>query len=482
MRKAGILMAISSLPSSYGIGDFGPSAYEFVDCIESASIKVWQVLPLNALGYGNSPYQPYSSNAMDELYISLDLLKEEGLIQEVLPFNESTNKVDYEATRTYKHKYLLEAFYRYIKDNDYDAFVENYWVTHYAIYMALRKQNNDSCWNTWPDDQKFLPEGRTYDLSHLIEEIEYQKFVQFILFKQWKCLKKYANDKGIELIGDLPIYVGLDSEDVYSNKSDFLLDEAGHPTFVAGVPPDYFSKTGQRWGNPLYNWEKMRNEGFPFWIHSLNYSKQLFDKIRIDHFRGFDTYWKIPASCETAIDGEWAEAPGYDLFDTLAYHAPGLDIIAEDLGDLREEVLTLRDHYQFPGMKITQFTFYPTGSSSFDDREHMIVYTGTHDNQTIQSYLHEKGEAFRIKTIRYLKKNKCWKGNLSNSMNYYALNEIANTTILPIQDILGYDDTTRMNTPGTVGNPNWQFKLVDFEGFKNKLPQLKKWIQDTNRS
>ncbi len=481
MRKAGILMAISSLPSKHGIGDFGPSAYEFIDHLECANMKVWQVLPLNALGYGNSPYQPYSSNAMDELCISLEILVEEGLLTSVPSYQTDNTSIDYENTRKFKHQFLIEAFKNFTEDTGYYKFIENYWVHNYAVFMALKKQNNMNCWNTWDDDQKHWVDGSGYDIQHLDAEIKYEKFIQYQLFKQWKHIKQYANNKKIELVGDVPIYVGIDSEDVYSNKSDFLLDEAGHPVFIAGVPPDYFSVTGQRWGNPIYNWEKMRNEGFPFWIHRLNYTNQLFDKIRIDHFRAFDTYWKIPSNCNTAIEGEWKEAPGYDLFDTLNYHAPNLDIIAEDLGELRAEVLTLRDHYNLPGMKITQFTFNPNGTSDFVDREHMIVYTGTHDNHTIKGYLEEQGASFKIRSKKFLKDNGYWRGNLSTSFNYYALSDIANTAILPMQDILGYTDDTRMNTPGTLGYPNWQWKLSSFEAFELRIKQLSNWIKETNR-
>lgn len=482
MRKAGILMAVSSLPSKYGIGDFGEEAYTFVDYLKSANLKYWQVLPLNALGYGNSPYQPYSSNAMDELYISLDILKEEGLLDEVTSFQEDSTRIDYENVRKYKQAYLKEAFSKFVENDVYHAFIQNYWVHNYAVFMVFKKQNNMQCWNTWEDAQKYWVDGSGYDISHLDKEIKYEKFIQYQLFKQWTSIKTYANNQGIELIGDLPIYVGIDSEDVYSNKEDFLLDDKGYPTFIAGVPPDYFSETGQRWGNPIYNWEKMRNEGFPFWVQSLNYSNRLFDKIRIDHFRAFDTYWKIPSSCETAIEGEWIEAPGYDLFDTLNYHVPNLHIIAEDLGDLRKEVLVLRDHYHLPGMKITQFTFNPNGECDFEDRENMIVYTGTHDNLTIRGYLDEKGAAFILRSIKYLRDNEYWKGNVVNSFNYYALSDIANTAILPMQDILGCDNSSRMNTPGTLGDPNWQFKLASFDEFELRIPQLKQWIKETNRS
>ena len=387
-RVAGVLMPVASLPSDCGAGSFGKEAYAFVDSLARMGMKIWQLLPLNPLGYGNSPYQPYSSFAGDELYIDIALLEEAGYVKsERMPFDDSGNdgKVAYEKARAYKEPYLKEAYKAFReKESESPEFLEFKkidWVYPYAVFIALKKQNDLRCWNEWPKEQQdWILDGK-YDISHLEEEIRYQMFLQFMFYKQWMNLKAYANQKGISIMGDIPIYVGIDSLDVWGCRENFLLDAEGKPAFIAGVPPDYFSETGQRWGNPIYNWNYMEQNGFAFWINRLAYSSRLYDVIRIDHFRAFDTYWKIPASCETAIEGAWIEAPGYALFDTIFKELPDIQIVAEDLGDLRPEVLKLRDHYHFMGMHIVEFALL-----SGEPAEHQLIYTGTHDNQTIQGW------------------------------------------------------------------------------------------------
>lgn len=382
-RMAGVLMPIASLPSGDGVGCFGKAAYQFVDFLVEAGFKLWQVLPLNPLGYGNSPYQPYSSYAEDELYIDLDLLAEDGYLsgeREELP---DTGRIDYDQARRHKLPYLQAAFEvfeeRQEEKEAFNAFCKGDWVYSYAVFITLKKHNDLRCWNEWPEAQRDWILNKVFDISPYEREIRFEMFLQYMFYKQWSSLKRYANEKGILMVGDVPFYVGIDSLDVWQERDNFLLDQEGKPSFIAGVPPDYFSATGQRWGNPIYNWEHMEHNRFQFWIERLRYSMWLYDIIRIDHFRAFDTYWKIPAACETAIEGEWIEAPGYALFDRLLEELPDIWLIAEDLGELRPEVLKLRDAYGLPGMSIAEFTLLAPNVAV----KNQVIYTGTHDNQTV---------------------------------------------------------------------------------------------------
>lgn len=488
-RVAGMLLAVSSLPSKHGIGDFGEKAYEFIDLLQKSNIKIWQILPLNPLGFGNSPYQPYSSKAMDELYISLDLLFKDGLLKEEAPaYRENESRVDYDLVRKFKRPYLEEA-YKNLKRKiklkaEFKSWCEeNKWVDDYAIFLTFKKENDLQMWVYWREDMKNYIHDKKMDLKPYEDKINLEKFIQFILFRQWAALKAYANSKGIQMMGDVPFYVGIDSLDVWGAQEDFLLDGEGNPTSIAGVPPDYFSATGQRWGNPIYNWEKMKKDHFKFWMERLGFAANVFDIIRIDHFRAFDTYWKIPASCPTAIDGEWLEAPGYELFDELYKNYPNINIVAEDLGDLFDSVLVLRDHYNLPGMNVLQFTFditkYEYGEK---DRYNQLVYTGTHDNQTIKGWVESltEDEFYKLR-------------NKLNRLNYYdedivrcfvnlALDNKANYAIIPMQDFLELGDEAKMNTPGTVGSPDWEWKLVDFKAFEEKIPWIAQRINETNRN
>ncbi|BBF43959.1 4-alpha-glucanotransferase [Lachnospiraceae bacterium KM106-2] len=487
MRNAGILMSISALPSNYGVGDFGKSSYEFVDMISEANMNIWQLLPLNPLGYGNSPYQPYSSYAGDELYISLDRLVEDGLLSKELLKTEEVRsyvaemkrakQVDYPRVREFKNHLLKEAFKNFKPTKDYDKFVANEWVHVYGVFIALKKQNDLVCWNEWPQEQKDWIKDKKYDISHLEEEIQYNMFLQYEFYKQWMELKHYANRKGIKIMGDMPFYVGIDSQDVWENQDSFLLDKEGRPTYIAGVPPDYFSETGQRWGNPIYDWDYLKKTNYDFWIKRLDYSNQLYDIIRIDHFRAFDTYWKIPSTCPTAIEGDWIEAPGYELFDTLYEKIPKIKIVVEDLGDLRDEVGELRDHYKFKGMKVLQFTFDPKETNNnFPDRANMIVYTGTHDNQTIRGWYRSQKVSLQRSIRRKLKEDGYTHKDVSWNFIEMAYNSVANMAIVPMQDFLNLDDSGRINVPGTLGSPNWEWKLDSFSKFKKKLPEITELI------
>lgn len=479
MRKAGILLAISSLPSRHGIGDFGETSYAFIRRLKKAHMKIWQILPLNPLGYGNSPYQPYSSKAMEESYISLDILKKEGLISHAPDFNADSQYVDYVAVRAFKRPYLEEAFKNFKRNDEYIQFSRLKWVYEYAVFRTLKRHNDEKMWLEWPLDQQKWIHNHEYDLSAYKDEIDLEIFIQYQLVSQWLSLKQYAAKQGIELVGDLPIYVGIDSLDVWANQDSFLLDDKSHPTFIAGVPPDYFSPTGQRWGNPLYDWQKMRQNHFSFWIDRLSYCAMLFDHVRIDHFRAFDTYWKIPVECPTAVDGEWVEAPGYEFFDTVFSRIENISIIAEDLGDLREEVLELRDHYKLPGMKVVQFEF--DGKTCQGDKENCIAYTGTHDNQTIKEWYKAQSSAFKARSSRTFKKLGIEYRKASEKMLAYTCLLKANWAILPMQDILDLGDEARMNIPSTIGSPNWQWRMQDFKSFDQRINFLKELVNKSKR-
>lgn len=484
MREAGVLIAVSSLPSRHGIGDFGPQAREFLKMSRRAGFKYWQILPLNPVGFGNSPYQPYGSKPFDEIYISLDLLQKEKLISKAPNFNHNAEKVDYEKVREFKLKYLKIAFenYRKTKKTGFTRFKNtNKWVFNYAVFVTFKKSNFLNQWHYWPFEFKNWIHDKKLDLKPYFAQIEFEMWLQYIAFKQWQDLHKYANKRGIEVVGDMPIYVGIDSVDVWENTEAFLLDEQYFPTHIAGVPPDFFSTTGQRWGNPLYDWDYLAEHNFDFWKERLGYNAKLFDMIRIDHFRAFDTYWKIPNSCPTAIEGEWVEAPGYKLFDALLADFPNLKVIAEDLGDLRPEVLVLRDHYELPGMEIVEFTYNPIKMEALTNRRR-IIYTGTHDNQTIVSWFNGQDLAFKRAAEDDLNRRGFIDyDNIFDKFLAYTFFSSANIAIVPMQDLLLLDDTARLNTPGTIGSPNWEWKLKDLKKYNKRLKFLNKLVESSKR-
>jgi len=479
MRKAGILMPVASLPGRHGCGTFGKEAYDFVKMMHQSGLGIWQLLPLNPLGYGNSPYQPYSSYAVDELYISLDVLAQQGLLEKVPSYHRNDDEIQYEEVRQYHDKYLRLAYQKFEKDEAYESFIKQSWVKEYAIFKTFKVANNLRPWNEWEKEQKDYPINQKLDLSKYEDEIAYQMFLQFVLHQQWHALKKYANSLGIQMVGDIPFYVGLDSADVWAHRENFLLDQDGRPTFIAGVPPDYFSATGQRWGNPIYDWDFMKKDKFTFWIERLSYMGKMFDVVRVDHFRAFDTYWKIPADCPTAIEGEWIEAPGYDLFDTLFKQYPNLTIVAEDLGDLRPEVLELRDHYKFRGMRIVQFTFDPEGME--EDKTHLLVYTGTHDNDTTYSWYCQQPASLRRKMRQYLWKHGYHKHSFVDDVIDYSLDSNADMVIIPMSDWIHAGSQARLNMPGSVGAPNWMWRMKDLRAFAKRIKQIKLDLLRANR-
>ena len=474
-------MPVASLPDRHGCGSFGNEAYHFVDLCRQAGLSIWQILPLNPLGYGNSPYQPYSSYAMDDIYISLDKLEEKGLIRHAPSFNRRAEQIDYEAVRKFREPFLREAFSNFTPDLNYTNFSYQEWMKNYAVFMAFKKANGMKCWLEWPKEMKDQPKNGSVDLKAYEDEILYQIFLQYMLYLQWKDLKQYANDRGVLILGDIPFYVGIDSADVWASRQNFLLDDDGRPTFIAGVPPDYFSATGQRWGNPIYDWEYMKKDRFSFWIERLAYTQRLFDVVRVDHFRAFDTYWKIKSSCPTAIEGEWIEAPGYALFDTLFEKVPDIEIVAEDLGDLRDEVHVLRDHYHFRGMRVIQFSFDPY-YLEYENKEHMLVYTGTHDNAPLLEWYRGlaawRQRRMRNSLYRAGYKNKSFPANIIA----YSLDRKSDLVIIPMADWLHLGQGARLNKPGTVGAPNWMWRMTTLSPFVRKTAEIRELCVKTGRA
>ncbi len=476
-NQVGILFPISSLPNRYGVGDFGKHAYELVDKLSQSSISLWQILPLNPLGYGNSPYQPLSSQAGDDLYLSLERFIDEGLLleEEVTYYNSQLSFVAYQDIRKVKHELYLKAFSRFEESDAYHQFIdENKWVHDYAIFKVFKEQNNDLPWIEWDDQYKYYYKNQNFALTPFLKEINYHIFLQFHFFKQWYDLKSYANQKGISIIGDMPIYVGLDSVDVWTNQECFLLEEDGIPSFVAGVPPDYFSKFGQRWGNPLYDWNYLKDHSFDFWVERMQGASKLYDTVRIDHFRAFDTYWKIPESEPTAIIGEWIEAPGYALFDTLFTKIPQLSILAEDLGELREEVYHLRDHYNLKGMYV--FQFHHSYDFGFNK---VVVYTGTHDNDTLKGWLESLSEEEKNKVMEMLSHYN--DEEVYQKVIHYCLDLNASQTIIPLWDMMGEDSSCRFNIPGMIGSPNWEYRITSFDCFDTYLKEFQNIIESSRR-
>lgn len=470
-RTSGILLHPTSLPSPYGIGDLGKAAYDFIDFLEKAGQHLWQILPLTPTGYGNSPYSSFSAFAGQPLLISPEKLEKLGLLKEweldTAPKNNE-DLVEYDKVAKWKAQILQLAFSRFEVQEDkklkkeYKQFVKEntYWLNDYAIYMACRDMQGQKEWFKWDEQYRKSTQKVKAEINKTLkEEIKYYCFLQFLFYKQWAELKAYANKKGIKIIGDMPLFVSMDSADVWANPKLFQLDSKGYPTKVAGVPPDYFSETGQLWGNPLYNWEVHEKNQFQWWVARVRHQLALSDYLRIDHFRGLESYWAVPAEEETAINGEWVKAPGKALFETIEQElGKGLPIIAEDLGTITPEVIELRDHFGFPGMKVLQFAFDAEDESSFLPHQftttNCVCYTGTHDNNTTRGWYDSASHYSRDKVRRYMNTN-------GNSIHWdflrTCLGTIADYAIIPMQDILGLGEEGRMNVPGVAEN-NWAWR------------------------
>ncbi len=479
MRCFGILLPVYELPSRFGIGDFGPSAYRFVSMLKEAGGRIWQILPLNPVGYGSSPYQPLSSSAGETLYISLDLLYKEGLIRErPEDFNKDADRVDYTAVRDFKTPYFHEAAQNFKKTEAFKKafrrFSKNGWVRNYAVFAVLHEKNGGRPWMEWPKEERDWPLNKEADLSALEDRIEEEMILQFLFSEQWKKLKDYANALKIRIMGDMPFYVGQDSADVWENRDKFLLDPDGYALKVAGVPPDYFSEDGQLWGNPIFDWEALKKENYEFYVNRIKACAKLYDILRIDHFRAFDTYWSIPSSAPTAATGEWILGPAHDFFDTLLPQVKKLKIVAEDLGDMRPEVYELRDHYDFPGMAVMEFLLADP-ELDIKAKKNMIAYTGTHDNDTVMHWWQELTDRERSQNLAALKKAGYRPNDksIARDLCSFVVNMKTDTAILPVQDILSLPEEARINEPGKVKPENWSWKLKDFRKLSRAVPKLR---------
>lgn len=484
-RASGILLHPTSLPGRFGIGDFGPEAYALADFLKAAGQSLWQVLPLGPTQSSPSPYSCYSAFAGNTLLISPEQLVIDGLIapddlENIPEFPEE--RVDFIAVQDFKDQILRRAsasFRRHVDENAHsnlrEAFIQfcgqqKSWLDDYALFRALKDQQGGLAWNDWPPplakrDAAALG-GAKQELS---EQIEAQKFYQFLFFRQWFALKAYCNQRGIKLVGDIPMFVAHDSADVWTHPDQFKLNENGFPTVVAGVPPDYFSETGQLWGNPLYNWEQMQADGFKWWIARVRATLQMFDIARIDHFRGFVACWEIPGGDKTAERGRWVESPGRELFTAVRHALGEVPIIAEDLGVITPDVTAVRDEFGFPGMRVLQFAF----SSDMNNidlphnyHEHVVVYTGTHDNDTVVGWFASVASAASTRDAQQVEREKkfCLEylktegAEINWDLIRAVLASVANTAIIPLQDVLGLGSEARMNLPNTTeGNWCWRF-------------------------
>lgn len=467
MRHSGILLHLTSLPSPGGIGTLGRAAYDFVDFLSASGMDIWQVLPISPTGFGDSPYQSVSAYAGNPLLIDLDQMQADGLMEkgEAMPAPARENGVDYATVVAAKTALLKKAFL-YARPKVESELLrfreENFWAADYALFSAVKEYFGLISWMEWPDEKLRMRDEETlrrYE-ALLQNEIDYYIFIQWVFFKQWFALKKYANKKGVSIFGDMPIYTAEDSADVWTNPKVFQLDERHRPTRVAGVPPDYFSVDGQRWGNPLYDWAYLKSTGYEWWLKRLKVMGDIYDIVRVDHFIGFANYYAIDASEPTARRGVWEPGGGRDFFRAVKDRLPHLNVVAEDLGVVNQTVLDLMAFCGYPGMKILTFAFSgDPGNPNLPQNypENCVVYTGTHDNSTVSGWIrgmpdHEKDFACKVLS--------CGREELGRAMARAAVLSRADTCILPMQDILGLDDSARMNIPSTIGGINWQWRML----------------------
>ena len=501
-RRSGILLHPTSLPETPGIGTIGTQAYRFVDWLHSAGQTLWQILPLGPTGYGDSPYASFSSFAGNPLMIDLDMLVEDGYLSksDIQPpdYIKNHGPIDFGSVVWWKNPVLKKAAQNFIakgSNSAYTTFITSNasWLDNYALFMNIKefydKKAQDEklfgkLWNNyWPEDLATCqPAAISKWKTENKEGIELQKVIQFFFFEQWHKLKKYANNKGISIIGDIPIFVASDSADVWANQKLFQLDKKGHPIVVAGVPPDYFSATGQLWGNPLYNWDEMKKDGYAWWMARIKAMLGMMDYIRIDHFRGFEAYWAIPAAEKTAINGKWVKGPDHDFFEAVKKALGELPILVEDLGLITEEVKSLRDDFGMPGMKILQFAFdaNEAGKDGLTNAflPHMytpncLVYTGVHDNDTMQGWLNNASSAEIDLITNYLGGN-IKPDNLVKELIRTALMSVAVFALFPLQDVFSIGSEGRMNTPSTLGG-NWAWRMES----KHFDPTAAKWLRSS---
>ena len=471
-RSSGILLHPTALPGKYGIGTLGSEAFDFIDFLVQSMQNLWQVCPLGPTGYGDSPYQCFSAFAGNPLLINLEKLARQGLLTEN-DLNEHNifepGDIDFEKVICFKYPLLRKAFKTYKQyspkkqQNRFSNFCKHNsdWLEDYALFMSVKEQFGGKPWIEWDNDIKLRKEAAiSYYQHELAEEMQFHKFIQFLFFDQWLEVRSYANRNYINIIGDIPIFVAFDSADAWSNSEIFQFDENKNPEYVAGVPPDYFSSTGQLWGNPVYNWEYLRNTGFSWWIKNIRSKLKLYDIIRIDHFRGFAAYWAVPFNDETAERGTWMPALGKELFETIEHELGVLPIIAEDLGHITPDVYQLRDQFGFPGMKVLQFAFDSdeiNQHAPHNFARNTVVYTGTHDNDTTMGWFEKAKKSDKELALSYFNsdgKEVHW-DYIRNAWSSVAVMAIA-----PMQDFLGLGSEARFNTPGVLGG-NWKWRLKE---------------------
>lgn len=488
MRRNGMLLPIASLPSPYGIGGFSKEAYEFIDLLEETGQKLWQILPLGPTSYGDSPYQSFSTFAGNPYFIDLDTLVEKGWLTkeacEASDYGDNESYIDY--GRIYNSRFVLlkQAFLNsdILSDEKFTEFCKanQHWLPDYALYMALKNQNGGKSWIEWEEEIRLRkPEAVEYYKKELEEECNFYEFLQYEFHEQWTKVKEYAHKKGIQIVGDVPIYVAFDSADTWANPELFQLDEKNLPLGVAGCPPDAFSATGQLWGNPLYNWAYHKKTGYDWWLKRIAYCFDLYDIVRIDHFRGFDEYYSIPYGDETAVNGHWEKGPGMDLFNTVKEKLGELDIIAEDLGFLTESVFQLLKDSGYPGMKVLQFAFDPSEDSdylTYKYQRNCVVYTGTHDNDTTAGWFEKLSDGDKEVALRYMNSFYTPKEEQHWDLIALAMRSTADTCIIPVQDFLGLGSEARINMPSTLGD-NWKWRMTKgafSEELKEKIRRMTK--------
>ncbi len=490
-------MPISSLPSSQGIGTMGKGAYAFVDWLESAGMQVWQVLPLLPTGFGDSPYQSCASDALNHYFIDCELLKEDGLLEESdyaeIAWCDEARRVDYGKQFAYKIAVLRKAFARFDCDNaEWKAFLQDGKYADYALFMTLKTQFSYMAWTDWPEPYK-SSEGKGLEdyIAENKEHIEFWQFTQYIFLQQWNALRDYAHSKGISIMGDMPIYVAADSVETWKYRRDlFLLDGESNLALKAGVPPDAFSEDGQLWGNPIYDWEKMKSNDYAWWKERIEYNFKLYDIVRIDHFRAFDRYFAIPADAETAKEGEWMDGPKGELFKEWG----DLEIVAEDLGVIDDGVRDLLKETGYPGMKVFVFAFDGDPDNDYLPSNitdaNCVAYTGTHDNDTLCSFIEGMGDAER-KAFEKELENQCLLADVPyitetiedecKTVVALLMATKANTVIVPMHDVLCMGEEARLNAPSTVSGKNWTFRFMENDFGRRKAAWLKSLVEEYNR-
>jgi 4-alpha-glucanotransferase len=474
-RKNGILLHITSLPSPFGVGDLGKGAYAFADFLANSYQTIWQVLPFSPTSpaCGNSPYCSFSAFAGDPLIIAPDLLVQDGYISSndlslATPFDST--KVDYVNAGEFKERVLSIAYEKFGQMPDAQSRYENFangnahWLDDFALFMSLKHHFSGAPWNQWPSEIRNRTEPALHEWTEkLADRIKREKFTQFLFFQQWSALKSYCNSKKIQIIGDIPIYVSYDSSDVWANSEYFQLDGDKRPVFVAGVPPDYFSETGQLWGNPVYSWDRLKETSYEWWIRRIEHNLQSFDMVRLDHFRGFVAYWEVPATEKTAVNGKWVETPAGEFFQMLQRRFPSIPIIAEDLGIITPEVREIMSEFGFPGMKILLFAFGGDSATNpyipHNHVENCAVYTGTHDNNTVKGwFVHDATESEKKNLHKYFGRE-FDENTIAEQLVRSAMMSVAATAVIPLQDFLELGAEARMNTP-SVPLGNWEWRVA----------------------